>query len=185
MKTRIAIFMLVLGLGAVAVGWVYESRLRERVAPRELVIPDNIDYFLTNFNYRAMNTEGSLDYSFDSPRLEHYPRNDVSRIETPSLQIFRDADLWQVDALNGEIEHRANLLRLRNQVVLQKSGPEALQMLTESLRFEPERDLVTSDTRVLMLGQDSRIEADGAVFDLAGKIYRFGKTRAVYRNADS
>lgn len=185
MKTRITILLLVLGLGAVAVGWVYESRLRERVEPRELVIPDNIDYFLTNFNYRAMNTEGSLDYSFDSPRLEHYPRNDVSRIETPSLQIFRDAELWQVDALNGEIEHRANLLSLRNQVVLQKSGPEALRMLTEHLRFEPDRDLVTSETKVLMLGPGSRIEADSAVFDLAGRVYRFDRARATYRNEDS
>ncbi len=185
MKTRIVIFLLVLGFGAVAVGWVYESRLRQQVETRELVIPDNIDYFLTNFNYRAMNTEGRLDYSLDSPRLEHYPLGDISRIETPSLQIFRDAEPWQVDALHGEIEHRANLLRLRNRVVLQRTGPAALRMLTEHLLFEPERDLVTSETEVLMLGQGSRIEADSAVFDLAGRVYRFGKTRATYRNEDS
>ena len=69
--------------------------------------------------------------------------------------------------------------------MLKKTGPDALEMLTESLLFEPDRDLVTSDTDVLMLDQSSRIEADSAVFDLAGKVYRFGKTRAVYRNEDS
>ncbi len=185
MKARFLIFGLVLGLAAVAVGWVYESRLRERVEPRELVIPDNIDYFLTDMNLRAMSDEGELDYTLDSPRLEHYPHNDVSQIETPRLKIFRESDLWRVTSLHGEFEHRDNLLRLQRQVVMKKSGPDALELFTESIRFEPDRDLVTTEASVTMLSKESRIDAEKAEFDLAGKIYRFDEAKALYHDQES
>ena len=185
MKSRVLIFIIILGIGAVAVGWVYESRIRTRVETAELVIPDNIDYFLTDLKYRAMNESGNLDYEFSSRRLEHYPRNDVSFIETPSLQIYRDSDRWQVTAKRGEFQHRDNLLRLRDQVVMQKSGPDPIEMLTESIRFEPDRNLVSSEARVLMLGEQSRIEAERAVFDLDARVYWLTNTRAIYYHGNS
>ena len=47
MKLRLLIFILVIGILAIAVGWIYESRLRAPAQPARLEIPDNIDYFLT------------------------------------------------------------------------------------------------------------------------------------------
>jgi lipopolysaccharide export system protein LptC len=185
MKTRLWILVVILGIGAIAVGWIYESRLRAPVDRADLVIPENIDYFLTNLRYRSMTPEGKIDFEFDSRRLEHYPRTDVSNIEQPSLQIYRDRDQWQVDALNGEFQHQDNLFRLRQQVVMQKQGDNPMQMYTESIRFEPDHDLVSSEAKVLMQSKQARIEADRAEFDLAGKVYRFKKTSAVYYNGDS
>ncbi len=184
MKSRVLVLILVLGLVAIAAGWVYESRLRPREEPVALTIPDNIDYFLTYLNYRATNDSGVLDYEFSSSRLEHYRRDDVSRIEAPSLQIYRDPDLWQVDALTGEFEHAANLLRLSRQVVMQKTGDNPLELRTERIRFEPDRDLVASEASVTMRDSRSRVEAERAVFDLAGKVYRLSKTRAIYYHED-
>lgn len=185
MKTRLLIFVVIFGIGAAAVGWVYESRLRPEVEQAGLLIPDNIDYFLTNLNYRAMNTEGQLDFEFDSRRLEHYPRTDTSRIEIPSLQIYRDTDHWQVDAQRGEFQHRANTMRLQQQVVMSKSGENPLELHTESIRFEPDRDLVSTEASLLMRTRQSRIEADQGVFDLAARVYRLTGTRAVYYHGDS
>ena len=185
MKPRLLVLVIILGIAAVALGWVYESRLRPQDDKAELIIPNNIDYFLTNLRYRAMNTEGNLDFEFNSPRLEHYPVNDVSNIDVPSIQICREADHWLVDALNGEFRHQDNLLRLRNQVVIQKQGDNPFQMYTESIRFEPDLDLVTSEAKVLMRSKQTQIEAEQAIFDLSGKIYRFSKTRSVYSHGDS
>ena len=184
MKSRILIFVIVLGVGAVAVGWIYESRLRSKIKIAELIIPDNIDYFLTDLNYRAMNDSGNLDYEFSSLRLEHYPRNDVSLIETPLLQIYREPDRWQVKALQAEFLHQENLLRLTQQVVMRKTGTEPVEMLTESIRFEPDKDLVSSEASVLLLSKQTRIEADRAVFDLAGKVYRLTNARTIYYHGD-
>jgi LPS export ABC transporter protein LptC len=185
MKSRILIFVLVLGFIAIAVGWVYESRLGSRVKVEELEIPDNIDYFLTDLNYRAVNESGQLDYEFSSPRLEHRPLNDVSLIEVPALNIYRSANHWQVNAQQGELQHRDNLLWLRQQVVMQKNGTDPFELLTESIRFEPDKNLVSSETDVLMRSKQARIEAKAAVFDLAAGIYRLRKTRAVYYRGDS
>lgn len=183
MKSRLLIFVLVFGLMAIAAGWVYESRLRKISDIAAPEIPDNIDYFMTNLNYRAIGADGELDYEFNSRRLEHRPLKDISHIQAPALSIYRD-DLWQVDAQQGELLHTDNLLWLRQQVLMQKSGPAAFELRTESLQFDPEKDLVRSDDSVFIKSPQARIEADNAVFDLAGGIYRLGKTRAVYFDAE-
>ena len=185
MKSRALIFILVLGIIAVAVGWVYESQLRPRIEPAELIIPDNIDYFLTNLNYRAINATGALDHQFSSPRLEHYPRDNISLIEVPALEIYRASDHWRVNALQGELQHQGNLIWLREQVIMQKTGADPIEILTESIRFEPARDLVSSDMAVLIRSKQARIEAQAAVFDLAARVYRLTRTRAVYYRGDS
>ena len=185
MKSRALIFVLVLGIIAVAAGWIYESQLRSRIETVELIVPDNIDYFLTNLNYRAVNASGNLDYEFSSRRLEHYPRNDVSMIEVPALNIYRDSNHWRVNALQGELQHAGNLLWLREQVIMQKTGGDPFEILTESIRFEPGRDLVSSEKEVLMRSKQARIEAQAAVFDLAANVYTFTATRAIYYHGEN
>ncbi|MDH3387061.1 MAG: LPS export ABC transporter periplasmic protein LptC [Gammaproteobacteria bacterium] len=185
MKSRLLIFVIMLVFGAVAVGWVYESSLRSKIETAGLVVPDNIDYFLTDLNYRAMSDSGSLDFEFSSNRLEHYPRGDVSLIETPSLKIYRETDHWELNAQQGEFKHRQNLLRLQQQVVMQKLGANPIQLLTEGIRFEPDRDLVSSEASVLMLSKQFKIEAERAIFDLAEKVYHLTNTRAIYYHGDS
>jgi LPS export ABC transporter protein LptC len=185
LKSRFLALVIVLGIVAIAAGWVYESRLRPGVDRADLVIPDNIDYFLTHLRYRVMNTDGTLDYEFKSRRLEHYPRTDVSNLELPSLQIRRASAHWQVNSLKGEFVHQDNLLRLSNQVVMQKQGDNPMQIYTDSIRFEPDQNLISSEASVLMRHKRARIEAEQAVFDLATRIYRFNKTRATYYHDDS
>jgi LPS export ABC transporter protein LptC len=87
--------------------------------------------------------------------------------------------------MNGEFVHQDNLLRLRDQVVMQRQGDNPIQIYTESIRFEPDRDLVSSEAKVLLRSNLSKIEAEQVVFDLAGKVYRFSKTRAIYYHGDS
>ncbi len=185
MKSRVFIFVIIFGFGAIAVGWVYESSLRpgEKKASQEF--PDDIDYFLTDLRYRTLKADGTLDFQFLSPRLEHFPRNDISRIELPSMQIYDDIDRWQIDALIGEYRHGNNLLQLNQQVVMQKQGPSPMQVYTESISFEPDRDLVSTDSEILMVSPNARIRAERAEFDLARKIYRFSKARAIYNHQDN
>lgn len=185
MKSRLLIFVIILGFGAIAVGWVYERSLRAPEERADLVIPDDIDYFLTNMNYRALDAEGKLDFKLYTPRLEHYPHNDVSSLELPSMQIPTDTDPWLVDSLEGEYQHGNNLMHLTRQVVMQKQGESPLQVYTESIRFEPDRELVTADSEILMVSPQTRVVADHAVFDLARKVYTFTRTRSVYHNEKS
>jgi len=185
MKSRTLIFVVIVGIGAIAVGWIYQSQSRFEVDRAELVIPDNIDYFLTDLKYRVMTESGTLDYEFQSKRLEHRPRNDVSHIEVPSLQIYRDGGQWQVDSQQGELQHQNNLLRLQDQVVMLRLGANPIQIYTESIRFEPERDTITSESSILMQSSTARIEAEHATFDLANNVYSLKKASTIYYDGNS
>lgn len=180
MKSRVLIFMLVIGIAAATSGWIYQSKSRSTVNRDELVIPDNIDYFLTDLRYRAINESGTLDYEFHSRRLEHHNRNDVSQIEIPSLKIFRGNSHWQIDSRRGELLHQHNLLRLQDHVVMVRLGNQPLQIYTQSIRFEPDRDLITSESSILMQSTNARIEAEQAIFDLANNVYSLKKARTIY-----
>lgn len=185
MKFRVLILIAVLGVGAVVAGWIYESRLRAAKVAQELEVPDNIDYFLVNLNYRAVDEGGRLEYEFRSPRLEHYRRDDVSRIEVPSVDIYGDGGDWRVDALEGELHHADNLLHLSREVVMRRTGKRPMEVLTEQLRFEPDRDRVSAEAEIVMFGEQGRIVAESGEFDLAAGVYRFGKSTTVFDDAGS
>ena len=185
MNIRVMISVIFFGVVAIALGWVYESQIKSKVASVEWVIPNNIDYFLTHLDYRVSNAEGNLDYEFSSPRLEHRPRTDVSHIVTPSLQIYRVSEQWRVNSEQGQFQHRNNILMLQQNVVLQKLGDDPLRLTTETIQFEPDRDLVTMPDKVLILSNNARIEAEQATFNLTSKVYLFQKARTVYSNDKS
>lgn len=185
MKARWLPLVIIFGIAAIAVGWIYQSQSRSESASSATSIPDNIDYYLTHLNYRTMTKAGNLNYEFQSIRLEHHNLDDISHITRPSLQIYRNSEFWQVDSILGMIEHQSNLLRLEQQVVMLKSGDKALKITSESIRFEPDRDLVISDSGVIVTTATARIKAEAASLNLADKIYSFKKTRAIYHNENS
>jgi LPS export ABC transporter protein LptC len=185
MKTRLIFFVLILGFGAIAVGWVYERSLRVPEEKARLSIPDDIDYFMTNMNYRALNSAGKVDFQFYTPRLEHYPHSDVSSLEVPWIRIETETVPWLVDSQAGEYQHANNLLHLTREVVMRREGDSPLQVFTDSIRFEPDREWVTADSEILMLQPNTRIVAEHGEFDLAGQVYKLKRARAVYKNEDS
>ncbi len=185
MNFRFVIFSILFGIVAIALGWVYESQFKSTVASVELEIPNNIDYFFTHFNYRVTNAKGNLDYEFSSPRLEHRPRTDVSYIVSPSLQIYRVNEQWRINSEQGQFQHRNNILVLQQNVVLQKLGDDPLRVATETIQFEPDRNLVTMPDKVLMRSNGARIEAEQAIFNLTSKVYLLQKARTVYSNDNS
>ena len=180
MSLRLTIAVVIFGIGAIALGWIYESQLKSKAASGDLVIPNNIDYFMTHLKYRAINSDGNLDYEFSSARLEHRPSSDISYIELPSMRIYRDSDQWQIDSELGQIQHRDNLLRLEQNVVVQKRDDASLRLTTNSIVFEPDRDLITMESKVLMQSRNAQIEAQHAIFDLANKVYSLQNAHAVY-----
>ena len=171
-----------LGLAAILAGWLYETRLRPAVEQVDLIIPDNIDYFMTDLKYRSMENNGSLDFEFQSPRLEHHPRTDQSHIESPSVLIVRQSGNWRVESRQGKFQHQDNLLRLQNQVVMQRLGQHPLEIRGQSFLFEPDADRVTSEASLVLKDQQSITHAEHAVFDLRQGIYSLRKARSVYNH---
>jgi LPS export ABC transporter protein LptC len=181
--TIILIFIAV--LGAIAVGWVYESRSKDTLVQPELEIPTDIDFFLSSMDYRAFNKSGNLDYQLQSPYLEHFIKDDISRIETPLIHVYRDSGDWQIKAARGNILHRQEWLQLDKNVVMQRLGANAMQVRSESMLFKPDQDLIASQGRVTIESSSAKISGDNAVFDLRNNVYSLKNTRGIYFHADT
>ena len=177
--------VLIAGLIAIAVGWIYQSRFTTIETRSTLEIPSNIDYFMTNFKYRSIDQAGHLDFQFQSRYLEHYIKEDISRIEAPVVLAYRQNSNWRVEADTGEMYHEANTMLLRDNVVMQKLGNDPMQVRSESFMFEPDRDLVIGDQGLVIESPNVRISADKGVFDLQNQVYKLKNTRAVYYNEKS
>jgi lipopolysaccharide export system protein LptC len=184
MKPFYVVALIVVIFAAITVGWVYQSRSKLATVGPELEIPTDIDYFLGELKYQIINKTGSLDYQLNSPYLEHFPRDDISLIRQPVIDVYRETGDWNIQAQKGELKHQQNLLLLSDDVVVKRLGANALQISAESMLFEPDRDLITSDKRVVIESGNSRVSGDMAVFDLHNQVYSMKNTRSIY-NHDS
>jgi LPS export ABC transporter protein LptC len=179
---RIIFAALLAGLLAVFSGWFYET---QSVEPKRLAdqdFPVEIDYFLKKVSIRVTSQTGSLDYILNSPYLEHLNVEDISRIQDPDVRVYRNRDNWQVSADKGELFHQINWLQLQNNARLQRVSGDLFEVTSNSLLFEPDRDLVAANEALIMKTKGAEIHAEQAVFDLTQKIYRLQKTIAIYNN---
>ncbi len=180
MRLSIIVVVIIAGLIAIAAGWVYQSRSKSLATRPALDIPSDIDYFMTNLNYRVIDKTGVLDYQFQSPYLEHYTQDDISRIEAPIVRVYETNSDWRVEAVIGEIYHRSNTMKLSKKVMMQKMGKDPILVRSETILFDPDRDLAVADQGLVIESANTRITADEAVFDLNNQVYRLKNTRTVY-----
>ena len=180
MKPIYIIFIIVFIAGAVAAGWVYQSQSRTTTARPELEIPTDIDYFLAEVKYQIYDTTGALDYQLYSPYMEHFPLDDITRIKHPIVNVYRENGDWRVRARSGEMMHQQNILQLNHEVVMKRQGANPMQISSEAMVFDADRDLVTSDERVVIESDNAKISGDRAVFDLLNQVYSMKNTRAIY-----
>ena len=172
-------------LCAVAVGWIYEASSKRTLVRPELEIPTDIDFFLSQMNFRVFDKTGSLNYQLQSSYLEHFIKDDISRLQQPVIRVYRTGGDWQVEALSGDILHQQEWLRLDDNVLMQKMGADPIQVRTESMLFKPDQDLVAIDAKLTIESDSAKISGDNAVFDLGNESYSMKNTRAIYYHADS
>ena len=168
------------GIAAIATGWIYQSKIQQTETSTELEIPLDIDYYLKGVSYRVMSKTGNLDYDLRSPYLVHYKQEDLSRIETPRMNIYRKDQHWHAQARSAELLHQSNTLNLIDNVSFKRTGEDPLTMNTALLSFDTNSDIVTGHNGVQIIVDKALIEADNAIFDLGKNIYSLNKTTAIY-----
>ena len=87
MRPSVLVVIFIAVVGAIAAGWIYQSKSKTTTQRPELEIPTDIDYFLAELKYRIFNQAGSLDYQLRSPYLEHFARDDISRVKQPVVDV--------------------------------------------------------------------------------------------------
>ncbi len=184
MKTWQILVAIIAIVGAISLGWFFDPR--PSLIPRSLLeVPDNIDYYLANFSYRAMDADGAPHYELKAPYMEHYIREDISQIRQPFIIYQADPHQWQVSALQGSLSHQQELLRLDQQVDLQRvSDQQPLQLNTEVLILETASDLVELPEALTLTTDSMRLQAENASLDMNKNYYQFNRVKATYHKRD-
>lgn len=180
MKTSVTILVLGAGIIAVAIGWIYQTQYNADEPQSTLEIPLDIDYYLAQFTHQTMTESGTLNYELRSPYLQHFKRDDISQIDTPTIDIYRNNQHWKVSAKTAKMYHQENSLNLVDNVLMQRQSGQFMQLNTQFLRFEADNNLVTGEQGVTITRKHSRIDADKAIFDLEKNIYSLTRIKTVY-----
>ena len=182
MKPRLLLLILLLIGGALLIGWFYDEQSAMTQAREELQIPDNIDYYLSQVDYRAMNDQGQLNYRLQTPYLEHYIREDSSHIQQPRFQILGQPSQWDIRAEQAILQHREERFELKHQVELRRqSGSEALQLDT-ALMILLARDKIVDIPQALTLKTPTLdLQADSALIHINNELYQFTGVKATYQ----
>ena len=120
MKYGALLLFVTVGLLAIISGWLLETREEQTPSLVENDFPVEIDYFLKSVSIKVTNDEGRPDYILRSPYLDHLTGDDISRINSPAITVFRKEDTWQVTANQGEMFHKLNWFELNQDARLPK-----------------------------------------------------------------
>jgi lipopolysaccharide export system protein LptC len=183
MKAPFIAIIAVATIAAIAMGWLYEPKIT--LSRPDLEIPTDIDYFLSEVQYKSMNDHGNLDFEMQSPYLEHLTVTNISLIDKPTMQIYRDAGDWRVESLSGKLYHEHNSLQLEKNVVMQRVGRNPLQVRSEVMLFQPDLDLISASKAIQIKSDTAIIHGSEAIFDLKNQVYSLKNTKAVYHIGNS
>lgn len=181
--TRLLIFIAVVG-AAITIGWYVDRPTPlSRTAPLE--VPDNVDYYLTQFSYQSLNQQGQLHYQLESPYLEHFRREDVSQIQQPDLNVYRDDIRWYASSESGLLRHESEVLEMNDNVTLkQVTGSELTLLTSEQMIFISQQNLIKIPTSLNLDSGDLKLVAGNAKLDMKSGNHQFERVKAVYhRNA--
>jgi lipopolysaccharide export system protein LptC len=182
-KAPVVAVIAVATVAAIAIGWLYEPKTT--INRPDLEIPTNIDYFLSGVQYKSMNDEGNLDFVMQSPYLEHLTVADISLIDKPTMQIYRDAGDWRVESLSGKLNHEDNSLQLEENVVMRRDGRNPLQVRSEVMLFQPDLNLISTSKAIRIKSDTAIIYGSEAIFDLKNQVYLLKNTKSTYHFGNS
>lgn len=182
MKLRLLLLTLVLVGSALVVGWLFDEQSVLSPTRDDFKIPDNIDYYLSRVDYRAMNEQGKLNYRLQTPYLEHYIREDTSQIEQPRFHFLGEPSQWKIRSGKASLQHRAERFELTQKVELQRESTIDPLRLNTSLMILLARDKIVDIPQPLTLKTPTlQLQAKSAQIHMSQDLYQFSGVRATYQ----
>lgn len=181
MKPGYLLAVIIFVSAALGLGWFFDEQTSQ--APTStLEVPDNIDYYLSNLKYRSMNQQGSLHYLLQSPYLEHFIQQDISRLQQPTMQFYGDNSEWLIQAKTGRLQHKEELFELLQQVELQRNSPQQpLLLTTDIMILKVHNNLIEIPQVMNLITNNLKLQAASAVLDIDQNHYQFRRVKATYK----
>ncbi len=148
------------------------------------------DFYVEGFSAARMNEDGTKRYELVGKRLTHYPDDQSTELESPSLVYF-DYERAPVTVRSdlAQVTHGGKDVFFSGNVQVSRSGyaenPE-LGLFTTRLHVVPDQEFAQTDQPVTMIEGNSKASSIGLEFDnKTRQIKLLSKVQATYDNPRS
>jgi lipopolysaccharide export system protein LptC len=170
MMQRLTAWFPVLLLAAVAAMTVWLDR---HVQPPETTnngkTRHDPDYIAENFTVTRIGPDGAVRYKMKARRMQHYPDDDTTDLEAPSVVNFREAGVTMTaTSKTAKLSTNGDDVYLQDDVRLTRSPYEnhsELVMLTTWLHVVPDDGIAKTDKPVRITDANTLITSDGLEFN--------------------
>jgi lipopolysaccharide export system protein LptC len=177
MMQRLTAWFPVLLLAAVAATTVWLDR---HVQPPEMTSDGKArhdpDYIAENFTVTRVGPDGVVRYRMNARRMQHYPDDDSTDLEIPSVVNYRDGGITMTaTSKSAKLSSNGDDVFLQDDVRLTRSPYEnhsELVMLTTWLHVVPDAGTAITDKPVRILDATTLITSDGLEFDNKTRILK-------------
>ncbi len=164
--------LLVLALGSLLAAisfWALEVAQRGDDEVRPQTLRTEPDYFIEDFSYTRLAPNGKAQYLITGKKLVHYPADDSSVIERPTVRSFSaKSSPMTLQAQRAKITKQQRELHLYDDVRLERPqvrGVESMVVESSYMLALPDQDLVKTDRPVVIRVGESRLTGTGMVAD--------------------
>jgi LPS export ABC transporter protein LptC len=164
MNRRALLLTLFALLLAVASTWLSrESDDEERQAAAASSTPD---YFIVSFTATELGPDGEPARRLDAEHLSHYADKETV-VHAPHLTVYRQEQApWEMTARLGRTRDQGEVVLLSGGVRAYREGPEAMEIVTETLQVQPKRRYAETADPVTVTDARGHLEAVGMQADL-------------------
>ena len=149
--------------------WALEIARRSADDTREPTVRTEPDYFIEDFTYTRTSVGGKAQYIISGKKLIHYPVDNSSTIEHPSVRSYSNLrDPMTLRARTAKISADQKELHFYDDVVLERPqtrGSESLLVNSDYMMALPNQDIVKTDKKVVIQLGTARMEGTGMIAD--------------------
>lgn len=139
-------------------------------APNKSTDPEQADASMEEVDATIYNKLGKPSLRVISPKMVHYPKNDMTRITTPKITIFREpTTVWNIDANYAEAMDGLDKIIFHDNVIVKHQDDPALPvttLYTASLTVFPEKQTAETIEAVSIQHPTAKIYAIGMLADM-------------------
>ncbi|MCH9770684.1 MAG: LPS export ABC transporter periplasmic protein LptC [Gammaproteobacteria bacterium] len=142
------------------------------------------DTYIRNFNYSAYDRQGHLKCVIKSPKLMHYPKNDMAYLTTPDIIFYGKQSPWHITADHGKSMQQNNKIILWGHVIIQQMATKkqsSTRILTPKIIIYPQRSYAQSNKPITVLQPHTTIHGIGFTANFkTGRMTLLNHARGIY-----
>lgn len=168
-----AAFPLLLVALLAAMSYWLERAVQGPAAPRDGSTRHDPDYIVQDFVVRQLGPDGIAVHQLEAKRMLHYPDDDSTHLEQPTLQRYTQGQLTlKISAIRARVSSEGKTVDFHDDVkaVRLATGERSeLTMTTDHLHVVPDDDFAKTDRPVVIVDANTKATAVGLELDNKAK----------------